>query len=236
MTAAPAKVGQELTPAMVAYLVVLGLAGVGVMIGTYLGDWGFWGWFGGGFLVVAGFGALLGNVFKIGWQPAVGPCPRCGTSLHYLTKKQHLRCPSCETLLEVQGQSLAAVPQNAVADTAEYPAPYVASITFPPTCALCGQPPAQAETVRWDKHRKKADYVVATVIEVTKIVLQVPVCAAHVGQGAVALDYGDHPSTQHDGVCVKFRSVWALEGYRRHNAAVMPPIRNEPQMPHAPSA
>jgi len=229
-------VGQKLSAPIIAYLTVLGLAGVGVMVGTHLKGWGFWGWFGGGLLLLAGFGSLLGNLFKVGWQPAVGPCPQCGTKLHFLTKKQHLRCAGCQTLLAVEGRSLVTVPQNAVADAPEYPVPYVPGVTFPALCMICGAPATQTETVRWDKHRRKQDLVLVTMIEVTKITLPVPVCAHHAGQKAVALDYGDHPSTQHDGVSIKFRSVWALEAFRHHNAASMPAIRNEAQMPHAPEA
>ena len=70
----------------------------------------------------------------------------------------------------------------------------------------------------------------------SKLALQVPVCAQHFGHKAVAIDHGDHPSTQNGGVSVKFRSVQALEAFRQHNQAVLPEIRNEAQMPHAPTA
>lgn len=230
------EVGQKLSPALMAYLGVLGLAGVGVMVAGYLMEWGFWGWFGGGFLLVAGWGSLIGNYFKVGWQPAVGPCPQCGAQLHFLTKKQYVRCHGCEALLRVEGTTLATVGGQIVSDAPEYPAPFVPGVSFPNACMLCGQPPTRTETVRWEKVRRKSSIVIATTYQITKIALQVPVCTQHLGRKAVALDYGDHPSTQHDGVSIKFRSLAALEAYRQHNAALMPAIRNEPQMPHAPSA
>ncbi|MCA9697574.1 MAG: hypothetical protein KC431_08620 [Myxococcales bacterium] len=228
-------VGMRMSTGMRIYLGGLGLAGAGVMVATAMLDWGFWGWFGGGLLVLAGWGSLIGNYFKVGWQPALGPCPKCGAQLHFLTKKQHVRCVGCETLLAVAGQALQVVPADSIAAKPEFPVPYVSGVGFPPLCSLCGEPATGSETVRWDKHREKQDYMVVKVIEITKIALEVPVCARHLGQHAVELDYGDHPSTQHDGVCVRFRSLPALERFREHNAALMPAIENTPQMPHAPT-
>lgn len=230
------EVGQKLSGPLKIYLAVLGLLGVGVMVAGFLLEWGYWGWFGGGLLILAGWGSLIANRFKIGWQPAVGPCPSCGTKLHFLTKKQYVRCARCQAFLRVEGQTLSTVGGNIISDAPEYPAPYVQGVTFPGVCMLCGQTATQADTVRWDHHQRKANLLIATVIEVTKLQAHVPVCAAHAGQKAVAFAYGDHSSTQHGGLSLKFRSLGGLEAYVQHNAALLPPTPNEPQMIHAPSA
>ena len=230
------EVGQKLSPGLKIYLGVLGLVGAGVILAGYLLGWGFWGWFGGGLLVFAGWGSLLGNRFKVGWQPAVGPCPQCGERLHFLTKKQYVRCAGCDALLRVVGQRLTTVSGQIVSDTPEYPAPFVRGASFPAMCMLCGAPATTSETVRFDSRQQKVGVPGLGIVEVTKLAIDVPTCADHAGKKAVALDYGGHTSTQHAGVSVKFRSVAALEAYRKHNAAVLPPVVNEPQMVHAPSA
>ncbi len=228
----------KMSPAIKAYLAGLGLVGLVLVVLAVVLGWGFWGYFGGGFLLLAGPGSLIANHFKVGWQPAVGPCPACGESLHFVTKRQYVRCARCEALLTVEGTSLAQVDGHTVSDTPEYPVPFVIDATFPSLCMLCGQPPSQSEAIRFDKVQQKLGIpgIGPSLVEVTKLVVQVPVCAAHGGQRAVALDYGDHSSTQHQGVSLKFRSLEALEAYRQHNASVLPALRNEAQMLHAPEA
>lgn len=230
-------VGMKLTPGVKIYLSVLG--GVGLLLcvlGAVL-DWPGIAYLAGGFLMVAGWGGLLTALFKVGWQPAVGPCPSCAHSLHFVTKKQYLRCEQCQAFLTVEGKTLATVSGQLTSDTPEYPVPFVRTATFPNLCMMCGQAPTMSEPVRFDHTKRKGGIPLGPqLLEITKITLQVPVCAHHAGQKAVKLDYGDHPSTQHDGVALKFRSLPALEAYRQHNLSVMPPIRNQAQMPHAPQA
>jgi hypothetical protein len=231
------KVGMQIGRGLKLYLIGLGIVGVVLIAGAVLWDWGQWGYWVGGFLLFAGPGSMLANRFKVGWQPAVGPCPGCETRLHYVTKKQYLRCVKCESMLEVINKQLTKVDSLSVADKPVFPVPFPKGIGFPNLCVLCGQPSSQQETVKFEKVDKKGGLPgVVTVLETQKIQLQVPVCPEHLGHKALAIDYGEHPTTvdPDSSLSLKFRSLPMLEAYRRHNQSRMPPLENKPSLPHAP--
>jgi len=119
------------------YLGSLGAAGIGLMLATYFLDWGFWGWFGGGFLIVAGLGGL-GSMAKTG---GVGNlrCPACFTDIEvmHISQKRIIACPDCKTYLE-GAEQMTEVPKERVADHAAFIARLVEPVNWPAGCPLCG--------------------------------------------------------------------------------------------------
>ena len=128
------------------YLACLGAVGVGVLIAAALLGWGFWGYFGGGFLVVAGFGGLAGKLKEGGF--AVAPCPGCGEELkfQFAKKERIMKCPACG-MWSMGTETMAPVPDETVA---QYP---VFTTALPPhdvgwpvtesgeaRCSMCERP------------------------------------------------------------------------------------------------
>jgi len=232
------QVGMQIGQGVKFYLMGLGVVGVVLIVGAAVWEWGGWAYGVGGLLVFAGFGSLVANRFKVGWQPALGPCPACETQLHYVTKKQFLRCPKCEALLEVSNRQLSRVDPVTVADRPVFPVPFPEEISFPEKCTLCGSPPIAWETTEFEKAESKGLPGVAAVIKTQKFRLQFPVCQDHQGSKAVVIDYGDHPTTTdpQSTLSLKFRSLAMLESFRQYNQDRMPVLENKPMLPHAPKA
>ena len=101
---------------------------------------------------------------------------------------------------------------------------------------MCGQPATQRDMVSFDQVDAKGLPGVATVYKTQTFKVQFPVCPEHLGKKALAIDYGEHPTTNDPGtsLSLKFRSLPMLEAFRQHNQGKMPPLENKPSLPHAP--
>lgn len=123
---------------MMVYLACLAAAGVVVMVLTHLKGWGYWGWFGGGFLIVAGAGGLA-SAAKTGGAGKFD-CPQCGETIKvlHITEERTLPCPACKTYLE-GAHEMKPVPPQRVTRWATFEAWLPETFHWPEGCPVCGE-------------------------------------------------------------------------------------------------
>jgi hypothetical protein len=121
------------------YLSGLAVAGITLFVLTYLFAWGFWGWFGGGFLLVAGAGGIAG-MLKTGGAGKLA-CPACLGELKvlHISEQRTMPCPRCKTYLE-GAEKMILVPKHRVAQTPVFEAPLPEAFAWPEGCPTCGEP------------------------------------------------------------------------------------------------
>jgi len=125
------------------YLVLVGVAGLGLVVASAVLGWGFYGYGGGAFLMLAGFGGLIGKAKEGGFAEA--PCPGCGELLKFQFEKQAriMKCEACGVWSEGT-ETMARVPDDRVADYPVFTTPMPADGVRWPTrpdgeraCPLC---------------------------------------------------------------------------------------------------
>ena len=199
---------------MLLYVVAIFLGGVAIIGGTFVNDWGFMGYFGGGILTLLGLGMLvfwaMGGLRSIEFD-----CPACGHHQTYgqdkLAKGRLVPCKGCFAYLEQPGDAIEAVPQDRVAPLPIFEAPLADATQFPGHCAFCGGLPTGTEDVSGTVLKVEA----AGKKRITRT-YPVPVCDAHRGQQAVAIGQAVYlPGLER--FSVSFRSYAACLAFRAAN-------------------
>lgn len=190
------------------YFAVLTLAGIGLMVGAALRDWGFWGWFGGGLLIFTGLASFFGMA-KTGGA-GLGRCPKCNHAIDvmHVTEHRYLCCPGCDTWLAGAGT------MQVVADdhVASYPA---FEVELPPThrwpdgCPVCRGPITRSIDVEGTDMVGDVFAMVAPVAIQRVSKVGAPACEQH-ADGVALLREGSR-------VIIRFRSLAYLRAFMALN-------------------
>ena len=173
------------------YLVLIGVAGLVLIVVSALFSWGFYGYGGGGFLVLAGFGGLLGKKMSGGFAEA--PCPGCGELLKFQFEKEHrtLKCEACGVWSEGT-ETMSRVPDDRVLDSPLFTTPMPEHGVQWPTneegavcCPLCDEASTGFEKIEGGDMVGLAAAAVSPVSVRRVYSIDAPICPAH--KGGVAL-------------------------------------------------
>jgi hypothetical protein len=180
------------------YLGILALLGIGLCVLSYVYEWGFWGWFGGIFLLVAGGGGML-SMAKTGGVGKV-ECPACGGAFSVLHISMHrtVSCPHCHTYVE-GAETMQVVPADRVAADPVFEAPLPKGFEWPKGCPVCNGPVTHTKKVEGMSVGGGLAMVAAPVGVARVSAVQAPCCDEH-----------------EDGVVLYRRASGTLIGFRSH--------------------
>jgi hypothetical protein len=193
---------------MMIYLGCLAVAGVVVMVLTHLKGWGFWGWFGGGFLIVAGGGGL-GSAAKTGGAGKFD-CPNCGETIKvlHITEERTLPCPGCKTYLE-GAHEMKPVPEQRITKFPAFEAWLPEAFHWPEGCTVCDN--TASRTVEVESSGNVSMLSMVSPISVSKVSkITAPACPKH--QDGVAL------FRTSQGTTIAFRSLAYFRSFCRLNS------------------
>src|SRR5690606_28499721 len=113
MDSAEVLVDEEKNRFFTIYLSALAMAGIALIVCSALFEWGFYGYFGGGFLLVAGAGGLASK--KVTGGAGLAKCPKCGTlnKIFHITQHRYLKCGGCGAWLE-GAETMSVVPPDRI--------------------------------------------------------------------------------------------------------------------------
>ncbi|NUP06354.1 MAG: hypothetical protein HOW73_09885 [Polyangiaceae bacterium] len=192
------------------YLSTLAALGVGVCVASAVLGWGFWGWFGGVFLLVAGGGGLAGMAKTGG--PGQLACPICTKPIEVMqiNVDRTMQCPHCDTYLEGSTQ-MQRVPDDRIATHTAFETPLRDNFVWPKECPVCAGPVTGTVTVEGMSTAGAVALVAApiAVARVTKV--EAPCCDQH----------KDGVSLRREGsnTIIAFRSIHYWREFRALNGA-----------------
>lgn len=162
----------------VIYFIVLGLAGVAVVILTIMRDWGFGGWFGAALLLFTSLGSMA-SMAKTGGA-GLATCPRCGhqNPVLHVTMHRYLSCAGCRTWLE-GSTTMQEVSEDHVASYPVFDLDLPSPIVWPDGCPVCGGAVTRTREIEGTSAMGDVVGLVAPVSVQKVLKLQVPVCDQH---------------------------------------------------------
>jgi hypothetical protein len=178
---------------------LLALGGAGVVLGglTHVFEWGFFGWFAAGLLLLSGFGGLAG--LAKGGGAGIARCSSCNGAVEVMGLTEHhtLPCPHCGTYLEGAG-TLVPVQADRVTERPSFEAPLPARFAWPPGCPVCRGAVTRTKKVEGMSGAGAFALVAAPIAVVGVTSVDAPACDRH--DDGVSLFRG------HAGPVVAFRS------------------------------
>lgn len=209
--AAEVETDFEINKGFLIYFAVLSIAGATILVLTIVKGWGFWGWFGAVFLLIAGVGGGLGMVQSGGAGKVA--CPACGHSnaVLHINRERVMQCSGCRAWLEGSTQMLVC-PDDRITDTPSFETALPKDIRWPEGCPTCGEPCTRTMKVQGTSMAGDMTAMVApvSVQRVTKV--QVPCCDQHDDGGVWVFRRGSESF-----IC--FRSLAYCRAFERLNAA-----------------
>jgi hypothetical protein len=198
MSSAEVQIDRSKNKGMLIYFVVLGVAGIAILILTASKDWGFWGWFGGGLLLFTCVGSVA-SMAKTGGA-GLASCPSCGhaNEVLHVTEHRYLSCSNCKTWLEGSTE-MRAVPEDHLASFPAFDLVLPESFTWPDGCPVCNG--AVTRTIELEGTDVMADVagMVAPVMMQKVVKIQAPRCEQHADGVAVRREGGQS--------IISFRSI-----------------------------
>lgn len=156
-------------------LTAVGLALLGLTIWL---EWGFMGYFGAGFFLLAGVGSLLSQRKWGGAGKA--SCPRCQASFDVMNIgiARTTICPACHTWLH-GAREMAPVEFGHLAKLPEFEAPLPEQFAWPDGCPVCGEPATRKVKVEGANPLGLVAAAVAPVGIYRVSRVDAPACASH---------------------------------------------------------
>jgi hypothetical protein len=195
------------------YLIVLGLAGVGLIVLARKLELGEWAYFVGGLLALTGIVGPIGML--MGGGHGIAKCPACGTPHTFLGEgqEQTMACAQCGAWMMTKNGVVSAVPDDYVSSHPVFTTPLAANgVVWPAGCPACGEHATREVEV---KGYNRADLVRNVLVPVVKVqrslTIAAPACAQHDDGVALVVHASDHQE-------LGFRSIRYLRAFRAANA------------------
>ena len=207
------KANKSANVGILLYMFALLAGGITLLALTYLNEWGFMGYLGGGVLAVSGIGMLVGRA-QGGVRFVDIVCPGCQTQQTYaeeaLVEGRAAPCKNCLVYLRGNGEAAVLVPREEIAPQPMFEAPFPPKdLIWQQGCALCGGEAQRAEEIQGSvKQGRKL---------ITRTIT-IPLCHQHVNQQAVTLGSAAYLPGE-ETFALAFRSYTASLRFREANPA-----------------